>query len=147
MRGYYGIGIWHPKADVNVGSLLRSAASLGAAFVFTIGRRYTQEAPDTTRAWRHVPLWHFEAFADLRAALPFHCWLVGIELDERARPLQTFCHPERAVYLLGAEDQGLNEAMRAACNELVQLPGTHCLNVATAGAIVLYDRVVKRGLA
>ena len=77
MRGYYGIGIWHPKADVNVGSLLRSAASLGAAFVFTIGRRYTQEATDTTKAWRHVPLWHFEAFADLRAALPFHCWLGG----------------------------------------------------------------------
>jgi tRNA G18 (ribose-2'-O)-methylase SpoU len=142
-RGYFGIGIVHVKKEHNVGTLLRTAQSLGAAFVFTVGRRYDRQASDTTKAWRHIPLYHHDTIDQLVDSLPYSCPLIGVELDPRARPISNYVHPERAVYLLGAEDHGLTPSERARCHQLVQLPGAYCLNVATAGSIVMFDRVQK----
>lgn len=144
-RGYCGIGIWHTKNPLNVGTLWRSADLLGASFVFTVGRRYERQASDTMKSWRHTPLFHFKDVDDLRAHLPYSCPLIGIEMADGATPLTSFAHPERAVYLLGAEDTGLNAAAIAACHHLVVLPGRRSMNVAVAGSVVLYDRVAKRG--
>jgi tRNA G18 (ribose-2'-O)-methylase SpoU len=140
MRGYCGVGVYHPKSAVNVGTLWRSAHVLGADFLFTVGRRYERQASDTTKAWRHLPLFHFESMDDLRAHLPYGCPLVGVELDPRARMLSGFKHPERACYVLGAEDHGLSLDALERCHCVVQLPGDYCLNVAVAGSIVLYHR-------
>lgn len=144
MRGFFGIGIWHPKTSVNVGTLWRSAHNFGAAFLYTVGHRYDGQPSDTTKASRHVPLLAFSTIDDLVAHLPHGCPLVGVELDARAWPLPRVVHPERACYLLGAEDHGLPDAVRTRCHLLVQVPGaSRCLNVATAGSIVLYDRIMK----
>lgn len=146
-RGYFGIGVVHAKHEVNVGTLLRSAAGFGAAFVFTVGRRYKTQAADTGKAHRHMPLYHYETVADLIDGLPVGCPLVGVEIDPRAVSLATFRHPERACYLLGAEDHGLTRAAADRCHYLVQIPGSaRCLNVAAAGTVVLYDRVAKAGV-
>lgn len=146
-RGFFGIGICHGKTKANLGTLWRSADLLGAAFVFTVGARYKQQSSDTTKAWRHVPLHHYETVDDLVRHLPHSCPLVGIELDERAIELSGFSHPERAAYLLGAEDHGLTKDEIAACHSLVQLPGRYSMNVAAAGTVVMYDRHVKRGVS
>ncbi len=140
-RGFCGIGIQHSKTPINIGTLWRSAAILGADFIFTVGRRYTHQSSDTLKAYRHIPLWHFEDLDDLR--VPHDCRLIGVELDDRARPLHTFRHPERAVYLLGAEDHGLSKDAIARCHQLIRLPGQWSMNVAVAGSIVLNDRVSK----
>lgn len=144
MRGFCGIGVFHTKTPQNIGTLWRSAHNFGAQFVFTVGRRYQREASDTTKAWRSVPLYHYADMNDLMEHLPFDCRLIGVELDERAHDLSGYVHPERACYLLGAEDHGLNaEAMRR-CHSLVFVPGAaRCLNVSVAGSIVLYDRAAK----
>ena len=42
MCGYCGIGIENGKAEVNLGTLWRSAHIFGAVFLFTVGRRYRQ---------------------------------------------------------------------------------------------------------
>lgn len=144
VRGYCGIGIVGSKSPLNVGTLWRSAANLGAAFIFTVGRRYPQQASDTIKAYRRIPLFHFAALADL--VMPYDAQLVGVEFDEAARPLPAFAHPERAVYLLGAEDSGLSPDARERCQHLVRIESTNCLNVATAGSIVLYDRAAKEAL-
>lgn len=145
MSDYFAIGVVNSKRDTNIGTLLRSAHNFGAAFVFTVGRRYDRQSSDTTKAWRSVPLFNFDTVADLRRHVPYDAKLVGVELDARAVPLNVFTHPRRAVYLLGAEDHGLSEAQRAECHELVVVPGaSHCLNVASAGTVVLYDRVSRR---
>ena len=107
MRGYFGIGIEHTKTGVNVGTLWRSAHLLGASFIFTIGNRYKKQASDTTKAWRHLPMYEYETFNDFYDNLPYNCRLIGVELDQKATPLERFVHPERCVYLLGAEDHGL----------------------------------------
>lgn len=43
--------------------------------------------------------------------------------------LETFVHPERACYILGAEDTGLPESVLKACHRHVTLPSVQC-NVA-----------------
>ena len=99
-RGYFEVGIVHGKAEVNVGTLWRTAQQLGAAGVFTVGRRYDRQASDVLKSWRHVPVRNYADIDDLVAHLPMDCVLVGIEMG--GKPLRSFSHPERAVYLLGA---------------------------------------------
>lgn len=143
-RGYWGFGVYHPKWEVNIGTLWRSAHAFGASFLFTVGRRYSGQNADTTKAWRHVPLWHFDTIESLVANLPYSCPLIGVELDELADSLPSFSHPERCCYMLGAEDHGLPPAVRVRCHRLVQIPSVdYCLNVASAGTVVMYDRLCK----
>ena len=144
IRGYFGIGIEHSKDAFNVGTLWRSAQILNASFIFTIGKRYDKQVTDVLKSWRHVPLFHYADFATFFEALPQESLLVGIELDEKAEDISTFKHPERATYLLGAEDHGLTKEALAKVHRLIKLPGDLSLNVATAGSIVMFDRHQKR---
>lgn len=144
-RGFYAIGIEHGKHSINMGTLWRSANILDAAYIFTVGRRFKRQASDTLKTWRHLPTFHYADMDDLYAHLPYNCLLVGVEMDPRATPLASFAHPERAVYLLGAEDHGLTREATERCHRLVVLPGEHSMNVSVAGSIVMYDRVTRRG--
>lgn len=145
-RGFFAIGIANSKTPANVGTLWRSASTYDAAFIFTVGARYSMQASDTCATPRHKPLFHFEDIDDLIDHLPHSAPLVGVELDERSTPMVGFEHPERAIYLLGAEDHGLTSEQRARCHSLVQIetPKDWSLNVATAGSLVLHDRYLKR---
>jgi tRNA G18 (ribose-2'-O)-methylase SpoU len=142
-RGYFGVAVWHPKHEVNIGSLWRSAHLYGAAFVATVGSRYAhRQASDTMATTRHTPLHHYDTIDDLIDHLPHSCPLVGVELDPRAVGLDRFVHPLRALYLLGAEDHGLPPKITDRCHFLVQIPTVvnRSMNVASAGTVVLADR-------
>lgn len=143
MSGYFGIGIYHTKNAINVGTLWRSAHNFGAAFLFTIGKRYKRQASDTQAASRHIPLFHYADFDDFRCHQPMDCPLVGIEQCDGSVNLVGYQHPRSAIYLLGAEDTGLPASLLERCQAVVHIPTPMCLNVATAGSIVLYDRCLK----
>ena len=144
--GYFGIGVVRGKTAGNAGVLWRSAAQLGAAFTFTVGARFEKEddKTDAIAAWRRVPQFAYDDVAQLVTATPRGAALVGIEMGGQA--LETFAHPERCVYVLGAEDEGLPKSVRRACRHVVSLPSIRSAsyNVAVAGALVLYDRFMKR---
>ena len=144
-RGYFGVALWNPKHEVNVGTLWRTAFLYDAAFIATIGARYQKQASDTPGAANHIPLINYTDVDDLIEHLPFSCPLVGVELDPRARNLASYAHPQRAVYLLGAEDHGLPQKVLGRCHDLVEIPGARpwSMNVSVAGSIVLYDRFTK----
>lgn len=142
-RGFFGIGIYAAKMSHNIGTLWRSADLMGADFMFIIGKRYSTMRTDTLKSWKHIPLFEYESFEQFKSSLPKDATLVGIELDERSVPLMSYHHPQRAVYLLGAEDYGLPQLVLECCDDVVQLPGRFSLNVSVAGSIVLYDRVLK----
>ena len=142
-RGFFGIGIYQCKTGANIGTLWRSAAIYGADFIFTIGQRYSKQASDTMKTYRHIPLYHYLNGDDFFNHVPYDCPVIAIELSEKAIPVTMFEHPERCIYLLGAEDYGLPSAMINRCKETVQLPGAYCLNVAVAGSIIMYDRLIK----
>ena len=126
---------------MNVGNLVRSAHAFGASFFFTIGAAYrASEAPsDTSKAPDHMPIYHWATPADMR--LPQGCALVGIELLPEAVDLPQFGHPLRAAYILGPEMGSLSPEVLARCRHVVKIPTAFCINVATAGAIVMYDRL------
>ena len=142
-RGYFGIGIINGKCEQNIGTLFRSGLIYGASFIFTVGKRYKKQSSDTVKTYRSIPLFNFPSIKDLKEHLPYDCTLIGIELHDKALTLDSFHHPERACYLLGAEDHGLTKEAIEACHRLIKLPGEYCLNVAVAGSIVVYDRYVK----
>ena len=144
-RGFCGIGIWSAKVPDNTGSLFRSAHLLGADWVFTVGARFHRHPSDTCKSARHVPYWRFTTLEDFADHIPFDCQLVCVENIPSASPLETFSHPERAVYLLGAEDVGIPEQVLNRAVHVVAFSSERCLNVACAGSIVLYDRNLKRG--
>ena len=145
-RGYFGIGIYNGKTTSNIGTLWRSANILGDDFIFTIGKRYQKQCSDTMKTPRHIPLFQFNDWADFFQHIPYGCPVVGVELDERAEPLETYQHRERCIYLLGAEDHGIPPEILHRCVDVVQLMGDYCMNVSVAGSIVMYDRAAKRGL-
>lgn len=140
---YFAVAIYHPKFECNVGTLFRSAHAFGASALFTVGRRYRRQASDTTHAAGQMPLLHFDTVEDLIGHLPHGAPLVGVEIGEGAEALPFFKHPRQATYLLGAEDHWLPPAVLKQCHKVVQVPSSHCLNVAVAGSVVLYDRVAK----
>ncbi|WP_035335802.1 RNA methyltransferase [Dokdonia sp. PRO95] len=137
---FFGIGIQNGKTPENLGVLWRSAQNLGASFIFTIGNRYAKQASDTHNAVKSMPYYHYDTFEDFFKHLPKGVRIVGVELDDRAEMLETFHHPRRCVYLLGAEDNGLTNEAIAKSHFLIKFPSTLSLNVAVAGSIVLYDR-------
>ena len=141
MRGFFEIGIYHPKTAQNIGTLWRSAYQLGAAGIFTICNRYKDQSSDTLKTPRHIPYRHYECFELFYKALPHDAQLVGIEMNGTF--LKGAKHPERAVYLLGAEDHGLPPTIIECCHKLISIESvrTESFNVAVAGAIVMYDRL------
>jgi len=144
MRGFFGIGIYNPKMDVNVGGLYRHAFNFGAAYAFTIGGRYRRTAADTVAAARHLPVFEFKDIQSFFESIPVGAVVCGVELDGRAELLNYFEHPERAVYILGAEDVGLNEIIIARCDKLIRIDTHFSMNVASTAAVVMYDRQLKQ---
>jgi tRNA G18 (ribose-2'-O)-methylase SpoU len=146
MRGYFGIGVEGVSKPMNVGSLFRTANAFRASFVFTIAAQYERadtEKSDTSRAALQVPLYEFDGVAALR--LPRDCKLVGIEITDDAELLPSFRHPRCAAYVLGPERGALSPALIAACDRIVKIPTKFSINLAIAGALVMYDRLISLG--
>ena len=142
-QGFFGIGIQNGKTPENLGVLWRSAQNMGASFIFTIGNRYAKQACDTHKAVGAMPYFHYETFEDFFNNLPKGAMLVGVELNEKAEQLETFSHPRRCVYLLGAEDHGLSNTAIEKSHHLVKFKSELSLNVSVAGSIIMYDRQAK----
>ncbi len=130
---------------MNLGNLLRSAHAFGAKFFFTIGAhpRAFEAKSDTSKAVHHLPVYRW-ANAD-EMTLPLSCKVVGVELIEGAIDLPSFRHPPHAAYVLGPELGVLSEALLSRCDHVIKIPTAFCINVAMAGAIVMYDRVRSLG--
>jgi tRNA G18 (ribose-2'-O)-methylase SpoU len=145
VRGYFGIGAESISKAVNVGNLFRSAHAFGAGFVFTIGAdpRALEMGADTSRSETHLPVYHWPSVDAMR--LPKGCSLVGVEILGEAVDLPSFPHPIRAAYVLGPERGQLTPELLARCQHLVRIPTAFSLNVATAGAIIMYDRIRTLG--
>ena len=146
MRGYFAIGVERISKPMNLGSLMRSAHAFGAKFFFTVALDFEAREvrlSDTSDAAKHLPLYNYARVGDL--ALPRGCALVGVELTDDAIDLPSFYHPGTAAYVFGPERGSLSETLIARCDHVVRIPTRFSINVGTAGAIVMYDRLMSRG--
>lgn len=150
-RGYFAIGVEGVSKSGNLGALFRSAHAFGASFVFAVDPGVEVSAldmremarVDTSAAADHLPLYTYPAVAAF--ALPRGCQLVGVELTDDAIDLPSFRHPLRAAYVLGPERGSLSPAMLARCAHVVKIPTRFCVNLAVAGALAMYDRMIALG--
>jgi len=146
MRGYFGIGIDNASKEGNMGNLVRTAHAFGASFAFAVnpkivahtGEYVTKNLSDTSKSHQQIPFYNYVSAGDVD--VPQGCQLVGVEICDEAVDLPSFRHPTQAVYVLGGERSSLSEEMLARCAHVIKIPTKFCLNVATAGAIVMYDR-------
>lgn len=140
-RGYFAIGAERMSKALNLGNLMRSAHAFGASFTFTIGATYQalEARADTSKGQWHLPHYDWATLDDMQ--LPRGCDLVGVELTEDAIDLPSFRHPLRAAYVLGPERGSLSDVLLSRCDHVVKIPTAFCINVAMAGAIIMYDRV------
>lgn len=146
MRGYFAIGAEAISKPMNLGALMRTAHAFGASFTFSVNAapaiREAYKA-DTSRSATHVPYYQWDAITDMD--LPKGCQLVGIELTDDAVELPSFKHPAAAAYVLGREKGDLSSDMLSRCDHVVKIPTKFCINVALAGALVMYDRHISLG--
>jgi len=131
-----GLALWQVGDPGNVGTLIRSADALGPAFVALSEGSADPTSPKALRASMgalfRVPLVGFEGSPGRRVALVARGGSPPSELDLSGA----------TTFVLGAERQGLPQDVLATCDErmTIQLaPGSESLNVATAGAIALYE--------
>lgn len=139
-RGYFAIGAERMSKALNLGNLMRSAHGFGASFTFTVGATYQalEARADTSKGQTHLPHYNWRSLEEM--TLPVGCKLVGIELLDDAIDLPSFRHPMQAAYVLGPEMGSLSPELLKKCDYVVKIPTRFCVNVAMAGAIVMYDR-------
>lgn len=135
----------NPKYPTNVGAAVRAASCFGAKQVWWTGNRFNLEdgkrlpREERMKGYRDVELIQFDRpFEHFPNATP-----VAIELLENSECLSDFIHPENAIYVFGPEDGSIPQVVRKFCHRFVKIPSLHCLNLAAAVNLVLYDRILK----
>jgi TrmH family RNA methyltransferase len=136
------LALWHVGDPGNVGTLLRAADAFGAGVALSSGCA-DPTGPKALRASMgsvfRVPLSGFDEPDGRRVALVPRGGTPLPELD---------VDDEGIVLALGAEREGLPPEILDRCDERTSIPqpgGADSLNVATAGAIALYELASRRG--
>ena len=146
------IVLHEPKYPHNVGQVVRLASAYGIGQVWYSGDRIRRalgdRLPREERMRRYEDVFlinHPDPLARLAAALPGAC-PVAVELRPNAENLVDFIHPDGGqppIYVFGPEDGSLPGALVKRCHRFVVIPSFECLNLATAVATILYDRMAK----
>ena len=134
----------------NLGAMARNAAAFGADALVLSPRAadpyYRKAIRVSMGCVFNLPVIRAQRWPDdlLRLRDQHGLALVAAVVDAAATPLGRFRWPERVALLLGSEGPGLTPAAAALCDHRVTIPmapdRADSLNVATAGALFLYDR-------
>lgn len=135
------IGLYNPKSNVNVGSVLRTAFNYNVDLIAIQGKRYKRSCTDTTAAYGHIPLIHTD---NLHSVIPFDHVPIGVELVEGARNILDFTHFDNSFYVFGPEDGSLSKEILSWVKTIIYIPSTQCLNLGICVSTVLYDRMLKK---
>lgn len=143
------IALVDPKHARNVGSVVRAASCFDVNQVWITGDRvalephpgYRLPREERMRDYQSVQLARNDRFFD---ALPAGVTPVAVEVMPGAELLPYFEHPEKALYVFGPEDGSLPRVTLGLCHRFVTIPIRHCVNLAAAVHIVLWDRQLKR---
>jgi tRNA(Leu) C34 or U34 (ribose-2'-O)-methylase TrmL len=150
------IVLHEPKYPHNVGQVVRLASAYGIGQVWYSGERIRQalgsRLPREERIRRYEDVFlinHPDPLGRLFEAVP-DASPVAVELRPNAETLVEFIHPDAGdgegrppIYVFGPEDGSLPGAVMKRCHRFVVIPSFECLNLATAVATVLYDRMAK----
>lgn len=149
-----------PKYARNVSMVRRACSGFGITQVWFTGERllYDKGKKGKTRLPREermkgysevdlidgVDLINYDRVFDQfpKGTIP-----VAVEVLEHAERLHDFVHPKNPLYVFGPEDGNIDPVALRHCHRFVQIPVRHCLNLAMAVGLILYDRQHKQHLA
>lgn len=141
MKGYSVISLYFPINPINIGSVLRAMSCFNSSLlIIEKGSKKIKSSTDVTNYWKEIPVIRTE---NIFSAVPYACVPVAIEITDNAKSLVTFHHPKRAMYIFGPENGSLPNRITSRCKYTIKIPTSHCLNLAAAANIVLYDRYFK----
>jgi 23S rRNA (guanosine2251-2'-O)-methyltransferase len=135
----------------NLGALLRVADGAGVDGVILTERRSAPLSPVAVKASagaiEHLRIARVVNLVRSLEELKRHnLWIIG--LDERSHSdYDQFDYTGDCVLVLGREGAGLHDLVRRTCDHLLRIPmagGVSSLNVAAAGAVVLYEAFRQR---
>lgn len=146
------VALINPKFPHNVGSTLRACSCFGAYQLWFTGDRvsiepregYRLPREERMRGYKDVAIHNDNRFFDRYNG---DVTPIAVELNASSEMLTYFEHPENALYVFGPEDGSLSGVVLRHCHRFLAIPAAHCLNLAAAVNVVLYDRKMKRQLA
>jgi len=131
------LALWRVADPGNLGTLIRTADAFGAAIALSEGCADPTGAKALRASagsiWR-VPLLRFEPGGEPLS--PGR--RVGL-VSRGGAPLSELDLRGEQVFYLGAEREGLPQAVERDCDASIPIDGAESLNVAAAGAIALYE--------
>jgi tRNA(Leu) C34 or U34 (ribose-2'-O)-methylase TrmL len=143
----------NPKYSHNVGAAVRAASCFGAKAVVFTGDRIIVDPSVNKGKYRLPREERMKGYYDVKIMkddYPFNRFTnvtpVAVEVRENSEPLPVFEHPQNAVYVFGPEDGSIPQIYLKHCYRFIVIPSKHCLNLAAAVYLVLYDRLVKQGV-
>ena len=140
--GFFAIGVEGISKPRNAGAIFRTAHAFNSDFVFTVNSKVdikSMYSTDTSKTFKSVPYYDYETPQEI--SVPKNCAIVGVELCDEAVALPEFCHPMRCAYIFGPERGSLSKETQEKCDYMVKIPTKFCINVSTAVAITIYDRI------
>lgn len=151
--------LMNPRYGHNVGNAMRACSLFGISHLWWTGERVTMELAERKvakgrlpreermKGWKSVQLFNHERPFDFFKNITPVC----LEIVPGSQSLETFEHPENAVYIFGPEDGSVPNAVKHLCHRFITIPTEQdiegrpmCLNLAAAVNVVLYDRQAKK---
>lgn len=147
------------RSTHNVGSIFRTSEGFGVSRIILSGYTPYPHIDGDTRlphiaakldsqihktalgAEQMVPF-EYQESPDINAFKDAGYRIVGLEQDKRSVMLNKYQVPTKVVLLLGEEVEGLTPELRAACDDLIEIPmhgQKESFNVSVATGIALYQ--------
>lgn len=144
-----GVLLINPRDPHNVGNALRACSCWGMNQLWFTGDRVIDKLDGLTRlpreermkGYREVEVIHNDQY--WKQFEKVDVTPVAIEVRQNSENLVHFEHPENALYIFGPEDGSLPVSVLNWAHRFVMMPTAHCLNLAAAVNVVLYDRRLK----
>ncbi len=146
------------RSTHNVGSIFRTAEGLGVSKIILSGytpypvlpndprlphisAKLTDQIHKTALGAEELVPFDYQEQPDLAALKRGGYRIVGLEQDSRSVMLPDYETPDKLALLLGEEVHGLTDELRAACDDLIEIPmrgQKESFNVSVAAGIALY---------
>lgn len=138
------------RNPMNHGALIRLADNVGAKKVFFTSNpeRFSQTKIQKTAGSSHTHMtYEFANWDNIKAQIPEGYSWYAIETSGKAVNLFDAAFPEKCVFVVGNETNGLSAEVLELCKNHVYIPvpgHTKSLNVSHAAAVVLFEWVRQK---